>query len=100
MIDVTMGEDDELDVLQVESGLCDARHHMLNVGLLRRVDQDQPFRGRDEPDGNEAGPDVMEIVEDLERRDLLKLDIVALAAAKRFAVAFFFCRLRRGWGIR
>src|SRR4029453_10716478 len=74
------GEDDVLDVPRIETELPDALDRMLLVRTFERVDQDEPLVRRDEPRPDVSHADVIEIVEDLERRYVLQGRIVRLPA--------------------
>ena len=77
-----------------EALLLDAVDDVVDVGLFRAVDQDRALRCRDQPHRHEAGPDIVEIVEHLDGRDLLIRDVVLLAAAIGFAELFLLRSLR------
>ena len=64
---------------------ADAVEHVIDQRLLRGIDQDEAVGRRDEPHRHRTGPDVVEVVEHLDRRHLLVLDVVALAAAVALA---------------
>jgi hypothetical protein len=80
MVEVAVTDEDVLDVLEIEAQRPDVVDHMIDKRLLRRIDHDDPLRCRDEPGVHVAQADMVEIVERLERRDLvLKLDVAAVA---------------------
>ena len=95
VIEVPVRDQDELDVPRIEASLRDVVDHVIDVGLLGRVDENEPVTGRDEPDRHEPGADVIQVVEDLDGRDLLVFDVVALAPAVAFAQRLF--RSRSAW---
>ena len=74
MVDMAMVDDDVLDVARVDADLPDVRLDKVDEGLLRRVEHDGALRCRQDPRRHVAGTDMVEIVEDLERLDLLDLD--------------------------
>jgi hypothetical protein len=44
---------------------------MLLIGAFQRVDQDEPLVRRHQPGPDISDPDVVQVVENLERRDVL-----------------------------
>src|SRR6516165_10299019 len=80
MVEVAVTDEDVLDVLEVEAERPYVVEHMIDERLLGRIDHDDPRRGRDEPRVHVAWADMVEIVEHLERRDLvLERDVAAVA---------------------
>src|SRR5580700_10855201 len=67
----TTGTTSVLDVLEVEARLPDVVDHMIDERLLGRIDHDDPCRCRDEPGIYVAGTNMPQVVEHLERRDLV-----------------------------
>ena len=92
---MTVSDQDVFDVLGIEAEVSDVVQDVIDVGFLGTVDQDQSIRGWHEPRGNGPDAHVIEIVEDLERRNLLILDVAAAAFAKRLAQRLICRRLPR-----
>ena len=88
MIEMAVHQEDVLDVLRVEADVTDVVQDVIHVRLLRAVDEDQPFCGGNHPRGHRPDTDVIQVVEDLERRNLLILDITTTTAAERGAECF------------
>src|SRR5712671_7884060 len=85
MIEVAMGQQNVFDIGGRHARFFYAVDNMVDVWLLRRIDQDCAITCLENPGRNKTRPDIIEIVEHLERRNFLVGDIVALAAAIGFA---------------
>ena len=51
---------------------------MVDVGLLERINKDEALARGHQPARQMPDADIVEIIEDLERWDLLQLDVVPL----------------------
>ena len=71
VIEMVVGEDDVLDVRGIETELPDGFEGMLLVRAFQRVDQDESLGRRNQPRADISDAHVIQIVEDLERRQIL-----------------------------
>jgi hypothetical protein len=81
VIEMSVSNQDVLDVSRIEAGSLDVLDYVLDIWFLRGVDQNQSVTRGDEPDRHKPGTNVIEIVEDLDGRNFLVLDVLSLAPA-------------------
>ena len=80
VIEVTVRDQDVPNVLGIEAGLPHVLDHVIDVGLLSRVDENEPVARGDEPDRDEPGAHVKEVVEHLDGGKFLIRLVVSQAA--------------------
>ena len=68
-----MAAEQDLDVFEAKAQLADGVLNGRYISLVDRIDQNVTFRSRHEKRGEALGPDVIDVTDDLVRRELLVL---------------------------
>ena len=63
MIEMSVAEDDVSDAPRIDADFPDVADDVVDIRLLGRVEQDVALGRRQQPDGDVARPDVIEVVE-------------------------------------
>ena len=80
MIKMAMRQNDIFDVFDIVSGETNIFQDVIDIGLLRGIDQDMALRRGEKPHRDVAGTDIPEIVENLGGLDTALIGLVVHAA--------------------
>jgi len=71
MVEVTVSDDDQLDVLGIEPKRANISQHLAGVRPVKRVDQHVAIRRGDQPGRDPTDADIVDVVESLVGLDLM-----------------------------
>ena len=91
MIEMPVAQNDVFDRLRIDTDFADVANDPVDIGFLSCVEQDVPFRRRQQPHRDIARSNIIKVVEHLEGFDLLKLHIIGAGDSIGFAERFRRC---------
>ena len=71
-----MAQNDVPDAFRIDADFSNVIDDKVDIRFLSGVEQDVALRCSQQPDGNITRPDIIKVVEDLERFDLLELNVI------------------------
>src|SRR5215208_3422431 len=75
MVEVTVSDDDQLDILGIKSERTNIAQQLAGVGAVKRIDQHVAIRRGDQPSRDPTYADIVDVIESLVGLDLIQCRI-------------------------